>query len=143
MISIGRNDNLSYLPATILVYDTTDGKSAGTYVDALPYVTVAHTDTEYRIYNETDELLTLLILEQDIPVTTTMETLLAGATKKITYKNAFSKRVPTVLFHDLVSDSQTYDTYISTLGSVDITMENDSYTLRNDTSKAVNILIMT
>lgn len=139
-----RPDNLRTIPVTVLAQDNFSSKTALRYIDAAPYLTVAHGENGYTIKNELDEPVSFMILQNSKAATRSTETILSGASLTLSRPGGLKKNLPVVLVKDLTNNSENYNTWLSANGLLDvvINVNGETMTIYNDTPEAANIMIL-
>lgn len=131
-----RIGNFSYLPVTVLVEDThySVDKVSGRYLDHSPLFTVAQTESNYTIYNDTDQILALKVQRPNIAADHLDVNISSNTFFTLNRSNNFTKRPPLVLVRDAKVGSRTKDQYISSAGLVTVLMGTNSILLHNISS---------
>lgn len=128
-----RIGNFSYLPVTVLVEDThySVDKVSGRYLDHSPLFTVAQTESNYTIYNDTDEILAFKVQRPNIAADCLNIMIPTNTFVTLNRTNNLTRRPPLVLVKDEVVGSRTKDKYISSVGLVTVAMGANSILLHN------------
>ena len=146
--SFNRVNNLYKVPVTILVKNTFTGNGeAGAYSDATPYFTIANDENSVTIYNDTDEDLAYIVLDNTKTANRSSMTLPAGTSKTVGSKTAMRsdalvKYLPTVLVKDLTSGSRTYGKFLNSTGIIDVVVTSNTVVYENYSLKSQNCIVL-
>lgn len=136
---VDRHNHLTVLPITILAEDAYNtSKTYGQYVTHEPYLTVAHDDEGYTLYNDTNEVIAYYVMSSPIPSKMITQLVGPNSSKVIPQVNALKKRPPIVLVQDLDDTSRTYGKFISSVGYITVGLSENTITLYNDTDISLN-----
>lgn len=142
--TVERINNFSLMPVTILVKDNCERSlTKDYYVDHASYFTVAHSNDVYKIYNDTGESMSYVIMSAPLTVDITEQLIGADSGVPISTPNALTKRPPITLAQDTTENGRTQNRYIYNPGLITTSLSEQVVMINNDADISLNCKLIT
>ena len=141
--TVERVNNFDILPVTALVKDNcSNSLTKDFYVDHTPYFTVAYSDNNYKIFNDSGEDMSYVITSAPLVVNIKDQVIGANSSVPIAREKSLTKRPPVVLVKDPTEHGRTEGRYISHPGLISISLSEQVVFIHNDADISLNCRII-